>query len=163
MRRTLRVGSLAVFTAALLAYMMLSLPLAVSAQTAQDQLRATIRAEILSDPRTSTLTSAQLGAMVELLAQSAEREGITASEITYRPQSLQNIPTSPEFADICGDTPAALCVFSRAFGFLGPAYVIPFTLGAASMGLVWILAEMIHRRRHPAFYEEPQSPVAPSA
>ncbi|MDP2648457.1 MAG: hypothetical protein Q8P19_01000 [bacterium] len=163
MGRTIRVGSLAVFAAALLMYMVVSLPLAVSAQAAGEQLRATIRAELLSDPRTSALSPAQLGAMVELLAQSAEREGISSSDITYRPQSLENIPVSPTFADVCGNTPAALCVFGVAFGFLGPTYVIPFTLGAASMGLVWILAEMIHRRRHPAFYGGSQDTAAPSA
>jgi hypothetical protein len=49
---------------------------------------------------------------------------------------------------------------SEAFGFVGVDTTIPFTLGAASMGLVWILAEMIHRRRHPVIAPAHTPPTA---
>jgi hypothetical protein len=38
---------------------------------------------------------------------------------------------------------------TEAFGFVGPDTTIPFCLGAASMGLIWIIAEMLHRHKYP--------------
>jgi len=134
----------------LAAALLLLLPLIGSAQTTSDSaLQSTIRAELLSDPRTSALSSAQLDAMVSLLTQQAQAQGITASDITWRPQSFSS-GAAPAAQESCAGN--FTCVFDEAFGFVGSDTVIPFSLGAASMGLIWILAEMIHRRKYPHLF-----------
>ena len=80
--------------------------------------------------------------------QEAQKQGVTSRDIQWRPQQYGNAEDDVPM-DYCGATPALLCAFSTAFGLAGTDPTIPFTLGAASMGLIWILAEMIHRRRHP--------------
>ena len=127
------------------------LPFVVNAQNTQSDLRATIRAELLSDPRTSSLSEAQIDALVGLLADEAEKQGITSQDIQWRPESSERFvateSAAPQEAAECGG--GFLCTMSEAFGFVGADTTIPFTLGAASMALVWLLAEMMHRRRHP--------------
>lgn len=118
------------------------------AQTAPpSDLRSVIRAQLLSDPRTASLSSDQLDAMVSLLAQQAQKQGITAQDITWRPQAPApaSAPRAP--AESCAGN--FTCVMDEAFGFIGPDTTIPFALGAASMGLIWITAEMLHRRKYP--------------
>ena len=136
------------------------LPFLAHAQNTSSDLRATISAELLSDPRTSSLSQAQIDALVSLLAQEAEKQGITSQDIQWRPQSTERFiatdsaaPQAPECAG------GFLCTMSEAFGFVGADTTIPFTLGAASMGLVWILAEMIHRRRHPYVSATPPASI----
>ncbi len=128
-----------------------SVPFFAHAQTPDNDLRTTIRAELLSDPRTSSLSEVQVDTLVDLLAQEAQKQGITSQDIQWRPQSTERFVATESAAP---EAPACmggfLCIMSEAFGFVGADTTIPFTLGAASMGLVWILAEMIHRRRHPA-------------
>jgi hypothetical protein len=131
-----------------------ALPLFARAQAkAPDAaLRATVRAELLSDPRTASLSQAQLDAMVNILTQQAQQQGLTAHDITWHPQTqsaTQFGASGGTGVTLCGSTPAFSCIFDLAFGFLGLDVTIPFALGVASMGLVWVLAEMIHRRRHP--------------
>ena len=128
-------------------------PVLTHAQAQTDTLRATIRAELLSDPRTTGLSKTQLDAMVDLLTGEAQKQGITSHDITWRPQSANSFgganSSSASASSACGGIPSILCMLSEAFGFTGSDVTIPFALGAASMGLVWILAEMIHRRRYP--------------
>jgi hypothetical protein len=131
----------------------LCLPLLVHAQSAaQSDLSATIRAELLSDPRTQSLTSTQLDAMVNLLTQKAAEQGLTAKDIMWHPansfgtSTVDDMTASAQQSSDC--VSGFTCVFDEAFGFVGPDNTIPFVLGAASMGLVWTIAEMIHRRRH---------------
>lgn len=126
----------------------LVLPFAANAQAAND-LSATIRAQLLSDPRTATLSQTQFDAMVQLLSQEVQKRGLTTEDLTWRPQPAQYTfgsmsPAAPA-VEQC-DTIA--CLASEAFGFSGPDTLIAFVLGATSMGLVWILAEMLHRRRY---------------
>ncbi|OGG49442.1 hypothetical protein A2763_03905 [Candidatus Kaiserbacteria bacterium RIFCSPHIGHO2_01_FULL_54_36] len=118
------------------------------AQETPAELSATIRAELMSDPRTAGLSEAQIEGLVNLLTQEAQKQGVTSRDIQWRPQQYGNAEDDVPM-DYCGATPALLCAFSTAFGLAGTDPTIPFTLGAASMGLIWILAEMIHRRRHP--------------
>jgi len=119
-------------------------------------LSTTIRAELLSDPRTSSLSSAQLDAMVQLLTQKAQAQGITASDITWHPQQsfAPGAPVAP--VESCAGN--FTCTFDEAFGFVGPDTSIPFLLGMASMGLIWIIAEMIHRHKYPHLFAVPAAP-----
>ncbi|OGG56719.1 hypothetical protein A3D71_00390 [Candidatus Kaiserbacteria bacterium RIFCSPHIGHO2_02_FULL_55_20] len=125
-------------------------PLFVHAQNSQSELQATIRGAILSDPRTASLSQAQIDSIVSVLSQEAQKQGITSKDIQWRPQDISQL--APGGSGVAAESECAggfLCTMSEAFGFVGADTTIPFTLGAASMGLVWILAEMIHRRRHP--------------
>ena len=122
-------------------------PFAALAQS--DDLRTTIRGMLLSDPRSDGLSGPEISAVVEILAQEATTRGITSQDIQWRPQdSTQVFGANEAVAPFsCGGS--LLCIMTEAFGFIGVDTTIPFTLGAASMGLVWILAEMLHRHRHP--------------
>lgn len=53
------------------------IPLLVFAQT-DDSLRTKIRADIMSDPRSSEMSPAEIDGMVEALAGQAEEEGVAA-------------------------------------------------------------------------------------
>lgn len=137
----------------------LAIPYLGNAQESTDELRATIRGAILSDPRTSSLSETQIDTVVNVLTQEAEKQGMTSQDIQWRPQSTERFFAAeggaPTAAECAG---GFLCTMTEALGFVGADTTIPFTLGAASMGLVWILAEMIHRRRHPM--AAPSTPVS---
>jgi hypothetical protein len=136
----------------------LLLPHVAGAQSAlSGDLSATIRAELLSDPRTASLSQAQLDAMVSLLAQKAEMQGITAADITWRPQSPVSSGAGAAPTESCAGN--FTCIMDEAFGFIGPDTTIPFFLGMASMGLIWVLAEMMHRKKYPHLVAPP-APVA---
>lgn len=109
------------------------LPLFALAQSSAD-LRATIRQSLLSDPRTHMMTEPELDAMVDLLAAGAEEEGMSASDITWRPQAEDIAHTEEESS--CTLVPRFLCTLNRAFGFDGSAVLIPILLGITSMVLI---------------------------
>jgi hypothetical protein len=128
------------------------LPRAARADVALgSDLQTTIRAQLLSDPRTTGLPAQQIDALVGILSGEAQKQGLTASDLTWHPQIPQSfITTASELApapSACGAAPWYLCIFGEAFGFLGFDVTIPYILGVASMGLVWVIAEMIHHRR----------------
>ena len=123
---------------------LLFLPLAIHAQTAaQNQLRATIAAEIASDPRAQTMTQSQIYALVNLLTLGAQKQGITTSQLTYRPQTQTLAESSPAFVP-CTDIS---CSLGRAFGLDGSIPIIPIALfvAAALFILIYgIMREMGH-------------------
>ncbi len=149
MIRSIVVGRTFALLAAAFFALWIVFPHVAHAQQNASDLRATIQAELLSDPRTAVLTQVQLGAIVDILTKEASKQGITAQDIQWRPQTPESFAVGNGVegtADTC-KTWAFLCVFNEAFGFTGPDATIPFILGAASMGLIWIFAEMLHRRR----------------
>lgn len=154
MQRVIDVRSAALIAAAFASCLML-IPALASAQSSD--LSSTIRSELLKDPRTTNLSQSQLDAMVQLLSGEAQSRGMTSSDITWRPSTFSETVT-----DVCGDTPKILCVLDVAFGFLGPSSLIPYILGASSMALIWIFAEMLHRR-HMAAQMQTSTAVAPAA
>ena len=146
-----------IFLALVLA-LALVMPYVGHAQDTDPQLRATVRGMLLSDPRTSGLTAAQIDTMVTIMTQEAEKQGITVQDLQWRPKSAERfVPGEQGALGSVECVGGFLCTMTEAFGFVGVDQTIPFTLGAASMGLVWILAEMLHRRRHPYI------PAAPSS
>ena len=133
---------------AFLLLLLMALPHNVYAQQNAGDLSSTIKAALLSDPRTSAVPQEEIDAIVGVLTQEAQREGVAVGDIGWRPQSAGEEfvagDVGPAVADTCGRS--LLCRFNEAFGFVGPDPTIPFILGVASMGLVWIIAEMLHRR-----------------
>ena len=111
-------------------------------------IRAVIRSSILNDPRTSTLSTAQIDSMVEALAAEANSSGLTAEAITWRPEREASPSASlGEVAEeeVCDSWPP-LCTFNTAFGFDDPNSPAPILFGVTSIGMVWILAEVLHIR-----------------
>ncbi|MBV9191270.1 MAG: hypothetical protein JOZ85_12350 [Betaproteobacteria bacterium] len=112
---------------------------------AQSDLKATIRAELLKDPRSAQMSPAQLDAMVELLANGAQKQGITAYDITWRPngEKAASLEANPE----CGSMPGFLCTLNKAFGFDGSNVYIPLGLLITSGLLAFLLIELLHHHR----------------
>ncbi|HUO50671.1 MAG TPA: hypothetical protein VMU25_03885 [Candidatus Paceibacterota bacterium] len=143
-----------------------ALPLFAQAQTqAQDQLRATIKAEIMADPRSQSLSQAQIQSMVDTLASQAQKQGVTASQLTYRPAapttpSTENTQQQPT-AQSCSDF---MCAFSHAFGLDGSAPLIVGGLFITAILFIFLfskLREMGHP--HMQLSGDMPTPPAPSA
>lgn len=125
----------------------LALPLAVHAQASSTELRETVRAALLSDPRTASMTDAQLDAMVNVLTAQAQRQGVTAHDILWRPQPAENAgETGAASLDQCSSL-SFFCMFNRAFGFSGNSTVIPLMLGGTSAVLLLLTGMMIEHYR----------------
>lgn len=110
---------------------------------AQTDLRGTIRGALLNDPRTASMDPSQIESMVDILAAAAERKGVTAQDITWRPQpETTSTFVAPES---CGD--GVLCAMSDAFGITGSDHTIAIWLGASSMLLILLIALMLEHHR----------------
>ena len=121
-------------------------PLTLIAQT-DGELEASIRAAILSDPRTAAMSEAQVNAMVVALAQEAATQGVTSQDIMWRPQEV-----SPEvIEERCGGMPTFFCALSEAFGFDGSDVTIPIGLGICAGLLLFLIGSILHHQygRHP--------------
>lgn len=118
-------------------------PASADSSAQAGDLRSTIRAELLSDPRTAGLLEADLEAMVEALANEAQKQGLTAHDITWRPASGQ---TSAAAASSCGNIPTPLCTLNQAFGFSGADPTLPVWLGIAVALLILLIGIMLELR-----------------
>jgi hypothetical protein len=110
--------------------------------TAEDQLRATIKTEIMADPRSQTMTPAQINSLVDALTIQAQEQGLTSSQLTYRP-GTQN-PTGSSTLTPCSDIS---CSIGRAFGLDGSLPLIPialFVVAALFILIYGIMREMGH-------------------
>ena len=106
------------------------------AQTADhNQLRSTIYAQVMSDPRSKDLSQAQVYALVNALAQQAQAQNVTSSQITYRPQA----PEAQSTLTACNDV---MCSFSRAFGLDGTFLLIPLTLLILAIMFIFLYSHM---------------------
>ncbi len=148
--------------ASVLATVVLALALAffqtpiASAQTndaTNSELRAAVETLLLADPRAASLPQQEFDEMVSALVAAAEKKGLTASEISWRPQPVSSYSQSASVGEIqaCADN-SILCMINEAFGFTGPDISIPMWFGICSAILLLILGGMIevHRRTHAA-------------
>ena len=122
----------------------LALPVVMHAQT-QDDLRATVRAAILTDPRTAALSETDIEVMVAALTEEAAAQGITSEDITWRPQE------EGETDAACGNLPSFFCTLNQAFGFDGSDTAIPIGLAVSSALLLFLIGSiLLHQHgRHP--------------
>ncbi len=149
------VGSILV--AVLLALSFAFMALAPSISLAQeDELHASIRAALMADPRTANMSEAELNAMVEIIAQQAQEQGITSQDINGEGEPTMGAPLSTAMP-MC-EMPAFMCELNEAFGFDGSDLKIPIGLGVSSAWLLFIIGMMIHKGMH-----KPVVPVAPAA
>ncbi|HEV3245029.1 MAG TPA: hypothetical protein VG102_01590 [Candidatus Paceibacterota bacterium] len=116
--------------------------LAYAQTSSQNQLRATIYAEITADPRSQSLTQAQIYALVNALSNKAQEQGVTSDQLTYRPQ----VPT--EGASTFMPCNGLSCSISQAFGLDGSFPIIPIALFALAALFILIYGVM-REIRHP--------------
>jgi len=109
---------------------------------AQADLESTIRAAILEDPRTAQMGDAQIESVVEALAQSARQQGLTPSDITWRPR----VQGTERETSVCAPFPAPFCVFGLSFGLFGGDYLIALWLALSSLLLMLIVGLSHHHR-----------------
>ena len=119
----------------------LALPVFALAQT---DLSQSIRAALASDPRTSSMSEAQINAMVSALSQGAAQQGMTAEDVSWKP-----VPTVGGAAlaqSTCGGFPDYLCSMSEAFGFTGPDSIFAIWLGVSALLLMFIIGALLEYR-----------------
>ncbi len=128
----------------LVALLLLSAPFFARAQT--DDLQTSVRAALLRDPRTASLTASQVDAMVQLIAGEATERGITARDIEWRPRQEPSF-VATDGGTSCGNIPRVLCMLNTAFGFSGSDPTIAVGLGVTSGVLVLVIGAILGRRR----------------
>ena len=111
---------------------------------AQTDLRETIRAEIMKDPRSASIPAAQVEQMIDALTEEAQSKGITSEDILWAP-----LPTNTAASQ--NNTAAEACTsfscrIAGAFGGKDSIYTIPILL-LSLVALVYI-ARFFHRRPH---------------
>lgn len=148
-----------------------ALPLVTSAQAANEDLRATIRAAILSDPRTAQMSEAEVESMVEALSAEAETQGVTSDDIVWRPAEPVQEPVPQEEATTCGSMPTFFCTLNEALGLDGSDIAIPIVLGITAALLLFVIGSiLLHRHGHHPIAGQigttasaPAAPVVPAA
>lgn len=127
MRTTVQIAAVAVI---------LTLPFLAGAQSAG--LSEAIRAEILKDPRSASIPQAQVDLMVASLAQAAAQQGVSETDITWKPVAEGIESVTPR-------TCSFFCQIDEIFGFGGSDYTIPLGLGITSALLILFISLMLHR------------------
>jgi len=112
---------------------------AQTTSTSDAQLRSTIQAEVSADPRSQTMTQAQISALVDSLTSQAEAQGVTASALTYRPASVTPQNSSSSATPECT---SFSCAFINAFGLDGSLPIIPIAFFAAAVLFILIFSVM---------------------
>ncbi len=119
------------------------------AQANDESLEATIRAAVLSDPRSQDMTPAEIDAMVAALSRQAQSVGMTSDDIIWRPAPTDGEATGTATTQACD---GFLCSLNHAFGFDGSDYTIPIWLGACALMLIFLIGGVmeyhhLHKRK----------------
>ena len=128
----------------------LLLPVLIHAQTTSSSaLDATIRAAIMQDPRSASLSAAQINAMVSALSAQAQTKGLTAQNIAYRPGtpgiSVPGATTNtPTVSDPC--SLSSSCAVGK---FLGSGIGRNVTYAAFWILSLLLIAIVWHMRKNP--------------
>lgn len=144
-------NSMAKIASALVALVLLT-PAFVAAH---EDLRAAIELAVLSDPRSQSLSEAQVRELVDALHADADAQGTTAEDITWRPVPPQELQAG--YAQ-CG----MLCSLTNAFGFDGSNYVIPIMLGASALMLIFIFGATLGYRHFHHLHPKPAPSMEPT-
>ena len=139
---TARLRAVSVIATLAICGTLLSFAFVVHAQTTStNQLRATITAEIMADPRSKDLSQAQIYSLVNALSAQAQKQNLTTSQLTYRPGIT---PGSALAFGACNDIS---CSLSDAFGLDGSLPIIPialFVMAVLFILIYGIMREMGH-------------------
>ncbi|MEN9413102.1 MAG: hypothetical protein RLZZ342_189 [Candidatus Parcubacteria bacterium] len=125
-----------------LSLLVIGLPFFTHAQ--QEDLRATIMAQVLQDPRSAEIPPAQLEQIIDALSQKAQSENLESADIVWQPGAFHEAAASVESVPACDSLIPLACVFTEAFGFQGEAVVIPLYLLVASGLLILLIRRMHH-------------------
>ena len=87
-----------------------------------------------------------MDAMVSALADEAQVQGVTASDIAWRPQSSDASRVGWELS-ACGNPDGFLCALSTAFGFAGPDSILAAGLGVLAATLLFVVGSLIEIHR----------------
>ena len=131
--------ALAIVSFAFLLPMMTSADSRVSFDSqAQLEMHDAIKSQVLHDSRTNNLTPPQLETMVNLLTQQALKQGLTASQVVWRPGFVPATSTPPQ--NICDR--GVMCAFDDA----GISTTIVLGIGGITLALIVILLVYMLRR-----------------
>lgn len=126
-------------------------PSSVVAQSAErEQLRATIMAQIIQDPRSASIPPEQLQLLVDALSQEATEQEIAVEDILWQPAIVFGAAASEapiSSAPACESPVSFACVVAEAFGFVGDNPTVPLYLLVAS-GLLILLITRMRRHHH---------------
>ena len=129
----------------------------LSLAQSETDLHSTIRAAIQSDSRSNDMSEADIEAMVTALERGAEAQGMSASDLTWRPVEMEPVSEGP-----CGDVNDFMCALTQALGFDGSNFFIPIGLGATATVLLFVLGAMLlHHHGHHALAGQITSPGRP--
>ncbi|QQG38149.1 MAG: hypothetical protein HYS26_01170 [Candidatus Kaiserbacteria bacterium] len=122
-----------------------ALPLFAHAQS-DEELRSTIRAAIVADPRSASMSEAEIDVMVEALATQAKATGVTARDVESAARASQNTQRRSPYASECT---SFICKVNEAFGITGNASVIAVAMGVTAAVLLFVIGMLIehHRRK----------------
>ena len=152
---------------AALATLLLTLPLAASAQTtatsSQDlALRASIQSALLSDPRTDQLPPEQLDILVTALAADAVAHHIKPADISYTPRMATDFGVATLAKSDSDTCPLFSCIFAQPYGLDGNDPLSAGLLFATSGALALIIRRMM-RPQHLPYFVPGSAPAAPPA
>lgn len=119
---------------------------AAAAGATEADLSATIRAAVLSDPRSADMSEAEIDALVAALVQEAQGQDINSEDILWRPQEESTFASQDSVA-----TCNFLCMLNQAFGLDGSDVAIPIGLGVTAAMLLFVIGSILHHRfgHHP--------------
>jgi preprotein translocase subunit SecF len=123
-------------------------PVLMHAQaTAPSDLSATIRAAILHDPRSASLSPAQIGAMVSALSSKAQTQGITAQDIAYRPGTAGIAVQTTNASNAA--SPCSLSSWCAVGDFLGSGLARNAVYAAFWILSIILIIVVWHMRKNP--------------
>ena len=135
----------------LLAVLLVAAPMLAGAQSVErEQLRATIMAQIIQDPRSASIPPEQLQLLVDALSQEATEQEIAVEDILWQPAIVFGAAASEapiSSAPACESPVSFACVVAEAFGFVGDNPTVPLYLLVAS-GLLILLITRMRRHHH---------------
>ncbi len=117
---------------------LVSSPLIVSAHEVDlsSDLAQSIRAEIMKDPRSGTIPTPELDAMISGLVHAAEEQGVQGGDVATLARA--DVGAAPVLCDF-------FCSVNAIFGFGGNDHTIPWGLGITSAILILFISLMLHR------------------
>ncbi|MBI4094115.1 hypothetical protein HY417_04075 [Candidatus Kaiserbacteria bacterium] len=116
------------------------------------ELEATIRAAVLSDPRSAEMTEADVDAIVSVLVTEAIEHDVSAEDITWRPEVPAPWSETADQPGAACSYGALLCALNDAFGFSDSFLLIPLLLAITSAILLFVIGSiLLHHHGHHAF------------
>ena len=146
-----------------LAILFLCMPLFVHAQaTSQSALDATIRAAIMQDPRSASLTAAQINAMVAALSAKAQTQGLTAQDIAYHPGTPGIVVPGVTTVTPTATDPCSLSSACATGNFIGSGLARNATYAAFWILSLLLIIVVLQMRKNPHLSGAHDAPEPPA-